>query len=174
MELKEKPFKFVVRLPVILRNQIADAATHYRRSMNSEIVARLEQTFRGLLNEIRDGEIAPPMHAAIESLFGRRLSDEEEKIISAYRRLTAQKTGCSTGATVVKSTLPLYYHSTAVCFVDDNYSFSQSLSLTIPEDMHLTTFLSPDEALDIVNVPHPRRPLADPFFLRKVTSFAWI
>lgn len=80
------------------------------------------------------------------------------------RRLPAPhngKTGCSTGATVVNNTLPLYYHPTAVCFVDDNYSFSQSLLLTIPEDMHLTTFLSPDEALDIVNIPHPRRPLAD-------------
>jgi CheY-like chemotaxis protein len=61
----------------------------------------------------------------------------------------------------VKTALPLYYHPTAVCFVDDNYSFSQSLALTIPEDMHLTTFLSPDEALDIVNIPHPRPPLAD-------------
>jgi hypothetical protein len=91
MELKEKPFKFVVRLPVNLRNQIADAATHFRRSMNSEIVARLEQSFSGLRNELRDGEIAPPMHAEIESLFGRGLSDDEEKIIGAYRRLTAEK-----------------------------------------------------------------------------------
>ena len=45
MDPKEKPHKFVVRLPLRLRDQIADAATYYRRSMNSEIVARLEHTF---------------------------------------------------------------------------------------------------------------------------------
>lgn len=91
MELKEKPFKFVVRLPVLLRNQIADAATYYRRSMNSEIVARLEQSFSGLRSEVREDDIAPPMHAEIESLFGRGLSDSEEQFINAYRRLSAEK-----------------------------------------------------------------------------------
>jgi len=47
MDPKEKPYKFVVRLPTVLRNQIADAAKYYHRSMNSEIVARLERTFSG-------------------------------------------------------------------------------------------------------------------------------
>lgn len=36
--------KFVVRLPPGMRRRIADAARGYRRSMNSEIVARLEQS----------------------------------------------------------------------------------------------------------------------------------
>lgn len=36
--------KFVVRLPPGMRRRIADAARCYRRSMNSEIVARLEQS----------------------------------------------------------------------------------------------------------------------------------
>ena len=36
--------KFVVRLPLGMRRRIAEAARGYRRSMNSEIVARLEQT----------------------------------------------------------------------------------------------------------------------------------
>ena len=91
MEAKEKPFKFVVRLPVTLRNQIADAAKYYRRSMNSEIVARLEQTFSGLLSEVREDACAPPFHPEIESLFGRSLSSEEELIIRAFRRMPEEK-----------------------------------------------------------------------------------
>ena len=39
--------KFVVRLPKGMRKQIFDAARGYRRSMNSEIVARLEWTLSG-------------------------------------------------------------------------------------------------------------------------------
>ena len=91
MELKEKPFKFVVRLPLTLRNQIADAAKYYRRSMNSEIVARLEQSFSGIPSEVREDSVTPPLHAEITSLFGRGLTGEEEQIIHAYRRLGAQK-----------------------------------------------------------------------------------
>ncbi len=91
MGSKEKPFKFVVRFPHSLRNQIADAAKYYRRSMNSEIVARLEQSFSGLLAEVREDDVAPPMHAQIASLFGRGLSPEEEQIINAYRRLNEEK-----------------------------------------------------------------------------------
>ncbi len=58
MDPKEKPYEFVVRLPTVLRNQIADAAKYYRRSMNSEIVARLERTFSGRRLEGRFEEIA--------------------------------------------------------------------------------------------------------------------
>lgn len=39
--------KFVVRLPRGMRRRIAEAARGYRRSMNSEIVARLEETLSG-------------------------------------------------------------------------------------------------------------------------------
>ena len=74
-----------------LRNQIADAAKYYRRSMNSEIVARLEQTFSGLLSDVRDGACNPPLPPEIESLFGRTLSPEEERIIRAFRRLPEDK-----------------------------------------------------------------------------------
>lgn len=91
MDMKEKPFRFVVRLPLTLRNQIADASKYYRRSMNSEIVARLEQTFTGIISEAREDDCAPPMHAQIESLFGRSLSDEEENIVRAFRRLSREK-----------------------------------------------------------------------------------
>ena len=36
--------KFVVRLPEGMRSRIAEVARHYHRSMNSEIIARLEKT----------------------------------------------------------------------------------------------------------------------------------
>ena len=91
MDSKEKPYKFVVRFPITLRNQIADAAKYYRRSMNSEIVARLEQSFSGVPSELRDAEIAPLLHKEIENLFGRKLNDDEQRLIRAYRRLAEDK-----------------------------------------------------------------------------------
>ncbi|HSG88584.1 MAG TPA: Arc family DNA-binding protein [Pseudomonadales bacterium] len=47
--------KFVVRLPHGMRRRIADAARCYRRSMNSEIVARLEQS-------LNSGSAPYPVH----------------------------------------------------------------------------------------------------------------
>lgn len=91
MDPKQKPYKFVVRLPMPLRNQIADAAKYYRRSRNSEIVARLEQTFSGLPSQDLSEQLAPDMHQAYESFFGRSLEPEEEKIVRAFRRLTHEK-----------------------------------------------------------------------------------
>ena len=91
---KEKPFKFVVRLPLSLRNQVADAAKYYRRSMNSEIVARLEQSFSGLLTEPPPNQSQMEMveiNADLESIFGRSLSQEEEQIIRSFRRLPDHK-----------------------------------------------------------------------------------
>lgn len=42
--------KFMLRLPEGMRDKIADAATKNKRSMNAEIVARLERTFSELEN----------------------------------------------------------------------------------------------------------------------------
>ncbi len=91
MDHKEKPFKFVVRLPLSLRHQIADAAKYYRRSMNSEIVARLEQTFSGILSPVREEDCAPPMHPQFETLFGRTLNSDEEFLVRSFRRMSADK-----------------------------------------------------------------------------------
>jgi Arc-like DNA binding dprotein len=87
----QKPYKFVVRLPLQLRHQIGDAAQYYRRSMNSEIVARLEQSFSGLPTLDTTEQIAPAFHDELESFFGRALAPEEEKIVRAYRRLSQEK-----------------------------------------------------------------------------------
>ena len=91
MDPKEKPHNFVVRLPLRLRDQIADAATYYRRSMNSEIVARLEHTFSGLPPHVDAQQMEPHMHQAIENLFARSLNHDEERVVRAFRRLTEDK-----------------------------------------------------------------------------------
>ena len=90
MDAKEKPFKFVVRLPLALRHQIADSAKYYRRSMNSEIVARLEQSLAGPLSEINDSDedFSPN---EFQALFGKNLSAGEERLIRQFRRLPEDK-----------------------------------------------------------------------------------
>lgn len=63
--------------------------------------------------------------------------------------------------------IPPYFHPTTVCFIDDNYGFTQSLLLTIPDDLYLKSYLSPEEALDEINAGHPRPPLADLCFSKQ-------
>lgn len=48
--------KFVVRLPEGMRDRIAEAATRNSRSMNAEIVARLQSSFGEGLNAITEPE----------------------------------------------------------------------------------------------------------------------
>ena len=90
MDPREKPYKFVVRFPVRLRDQIADSAKYYRRSMNSEIVARLEQSFGGLPSGVSE-EQAALLHGHFESFLHKTLSDEEEQLIRTYRCLSEAK-----------------------------------------------------------------------------------
>lgn len=73
---KLKVYKFVVRLPPEMRDRIAEAANNYRRSMNSEIVARLEQTFTGLPSEATMVMIEPPLQGPLDALFRRSLTEE--------------------------------------------------------------------------------------------------
>lgn len=84
-------YKFVVRLTTRLRDQIALAAKHYRRSMNSEIIARLEQSFGALpRNEIEEA-VQPAFHTKVEAMFRNRLSDEEQSLVQAFRLLSTEK-----------------------------------------------------------------------------------
>ena len=113
--MKQPPYKYMVRLPVPMRDLIAESARHYRRSMNSDIVARLQHSFSGLGGESAPSEVAnhhngdasaatdpsatarnapslaPPMHDQFETLFRRELSDQEELLIRSFRRLSASK-----------------------------------------------------------------------------------
>ena len=60
-----------------------------------------------------------------------------------------------------QTALPPYYHPTTVCFIDDNYSFLRSIGIGMPVDSPFLSFLSPEEAIDVVNIPNPLPPLAD-------------
>jgi len=91
MDLKEKPYKFVVRLPLPLRHQIGEAAQYHHRSMNSEIVARLEHSFSGLPTQNAADQLAPAMHEELEYFFGRTLTADEEQLVRSYRRLSQEK-----------------------------------------------------------------------------------
>ena len=88
---KAKPYKFVVRLPMEMRDRIAEAANHHRRSMNSEIVARLEQSFSGLPTEAEQQSIEPPMQGTIDALLRRDLQDDERELVRTFRRLSGDK-----------------------------------------------------------------------------------
>jgi len=89
--MKEQPYKYMVRLPPAMRDQIRESARHYRRSMNSDIVARLQQTFSGIPDSAQVKDIEPVLHDQIEGLFRRELSTDEEALIRAYRRMSVKK-----------------------------------------------------------------------------------
>ena len=86
--MKEQPYKYMVRLPPAMRDQIRESARHYRRSMNSDIVARLHQTFSGLPDE-NPSDLT--LHEQIEDLFRRELSEDEQSLIRAYRSMSGKK-----------------------------------------------------------------------------------
>ena len=87
---REQTFNFMVRLPLSLRTRISEAAHRYRRSMNAEIVARLDRSLAGLPG---DGETAvePPFFRHIETTFRRDLSDQEDQLIRLFRRLSQRQ-----------------------------------------------------------------------------------
>jgi len=89
--MSDLDYKFVVRLTTRMRDQIALAAKHYRRSMNSEIIARLEQSF-GVLpqNEIEEA-IQPAFHRRVEQLFRHQLNEEEQTLVQSFRLLSNEK-----------------------------------------------------------------------------------
>ena len=89
--MKEQPYKYMVRLPPQMQELIADSARHYRRSMNSDIVARLVQSFSGLPDGSREREVVPPLHDQFEALFRRDLSQDEEHLLRHFRRLPKSK-----------------------------------------------------------------------------------
>lgn len=89
--MKHKTYKFVVRFPAQMREQIAEAAKHYRRSMNSEIVARLEQSFGTLPQGAMEQQLEPPLHPHMEAIFRSTLSETERALIKIFRRLDSSR-----------------------------------------------------------------------------------
>lgn len=89
--MNELNYKFVVRLTDRMRDQIALAAKHYRRSMNSEIIARLEQSFGALpKNEVEEA-VQPAFHPRIEALFRNQLTEDEKSLVQSFRLLSTEK-----------------------------------------------------------------------------------
>ena len=84
--LTHRPHRFVVRLPEELRDRIAEAAELYRRSMNSEIVARLDASFGREGGDSADVE--PPFFQHIETSFRRDLTEDENALIRRFRSLS--------------------------------------------------------------------------------------
>ncbi len=59
--------------------------------MNSDIVARLQQTFSGLPDENLSQDLNIALQEQLGDLFRRELSEDEESLIRAYRRMSGKK-----------------------------------------------------------------------------------
>ncbi|MEM9621994.1 MAG: Arc family DNA-binding protein [Pseudomonadota bacterium] len=75
--------RFVVRLPMHIRNRIVGAAKYHRRSMNSEIVTRLDQSFSGPADQ-------EPRSPLLDCPIAEPLGNEREvQLLQCYRALPA-------------------------------------------------------------------------------------
>lgn len=71
--------KFVVRLPDGMRERIAEVARDHHRSMNSEIIARLEQSL------IQEGSLGEELSMRLDS---PELSLHERELLQRFRQLS--------------------------------------------------------------------------------------
>ncbi|MEE4382760.1 MAG: Arc family DNA-binding protein [Pseudomonadales bacterium] len=86
--------KFVVRLPQGMRRRIAEVARLYRRSMNSEIVARLEHSL-----EQEASALDPPHPGVNEPVAGEDVGlaeeaapeDQERRLLALFRALPPER-----------------------------------------------------------------------------------
>ena len=90
-EMNDLTERFVVRFPLRLRIRVGESAKFYRRSINSEIILRLDHSLNGLPNLAAEHAIEPPMFAAIERSLRGDLTAEEQVLVLAFRRLSAEK-----------------------------------------------------------------------------------
>lgn len=74
--------KFVVRLPEGMRDRIAEVARAQHRSMNSEIITRLEQSLRN------DGQALYNDHLSLDS---DELSSHERELLLRFRQLAQRQ-----------------------------------------------------------------------------------
>jgi hypothetical protein len=74
--------KFVVRLPGGMREQIAEVARLHHRSMNSEIISRLEQSL------LHDGDLTGDSEGRLDRA---QLSQQESQLIERFRLLPLQQ-----------------------------------------------------------------------------------
>lgn len=74
--------KFVVRLPDGMRERIADVARNHHRSMNSEIIARLEQSM------LQEGALGDELNTRVDS---PELSLHERELLQRFRQLSRRQ-----------------------------------------------------------------------------------
>ncbi len=74
--------KFVVRLPDGMRERIADVARNHHRSMNSEIIARLEQSL------IQEDSLGDELKVRLDS---PELSTHERELLQRFRQLSRRQ-----------------------------------------------------------------------------------
>lgn len=74
--------KFVVRLPDGMRERIADVARNHHRSMNSEIIARLEQSL------LQEDALGDELSLRLDS---PELSLHERELLQRFRQLTRRQ-----------------------------------------------------------------------------------
>lgn len=80
--------KFVVRLPQGMRDRIADVAKQHHRSMNSEIIARLEHSLLDL--PILPEQTQPSRHALNEQQLDG-LSSPEQELLVRFREMSRRQ-----------------------------------------------------------------------------------
>ncbi len=74
--------KFVVRLPDGMRERIADVARNHHRSMNSEIIARLEQSM------VQEGSLDDDLSMRLDR---PELSLHERELLQRFRQLSRRQ-----------------------------------------------------------------------------------
>ncbi|MXY53977.1 MAG: Arc family DNA-binding protein [Gammaproteobacteria bacterium] len=89
MPTKPKRHQLLLRLPLDLHGQVVEAARRYGRSTNSEIVARLDHSLRGLTQD--QSAVEPPLLPYVETTFRRDLSAQETQLLLRFRQLSPRQ-----------------------------------------------------------------------------------
>ena len=82
------PDKFVVRLPQGMRDRIADVAKQHHRSMNSEIIARLEHSLLDLPTLPDTGH---PSRKMLNEQDAEGLSSPERELLLRFREMSRRQ-----------------------------------------------------------------------------------
>ena len=80
--------RYTVRFSPGLKERIEEAARQYRRSLNSEILARLDRSFEGLP---RDEAASTEAHADDRFAFRSDITDAEARLLRRFRRLSTRQ-----------------------------------------------------------------------------------
>lgn len=77
--------KFVIRLPEGMRDKISELARNYRRSMNSEIISRLEMSLK------KDPNNGTHLPNKMDTVYTVTVTEAEQLILEYWRSLPESK-----------------------------------------------------------------------------------